>query len=68
MYWTLPDPLAAARCALHLLRPGGMLAVFDGIPAMVFYAYFRRRVSRMVSLLELAATEIMTLLITRPRA
>jgi biopolymer transport protein ExbB len=38
------------------------------IPCMVFYAYFRRRVSRMVSLLELAATEIMTLLITRPRA
>ena len=38
------------------------------IPCMVFYAYFRRRVSRMVSLLEMAATEIMTLLMTRPRA
>jgi biopolymer transport protein ExbB len=38
------------------------------IPCMVFYAYFRRRVSRMVALLEIAATEIMTLLITRPRA
>ena len=38
------------------------------IPCMAFYAYFRRRVSRMVSLLEMAATEIMTLLMTRPRA
>ena len=38
------------------------------IPCMVFYAYFRRRVSRMVALLEMAATEVMTLLITRPRA
>ena len=30
VYWTLPDPEAAARNALNLLRPGGMLAVFDG--------------------------------------
>jgi biopolymer transport protein ExbB len=37
------------------------------IPCMVFYAYFRRRVSRMIALLELAATEILTALITRPR-
>ena len=31
VYWTLPDPLAAARAAFALLRPGGMLAVFDGM-------------------------------------
>ena len=30
VYWTRPDPEAAARNALNLLRPGGMLAVFDG--------------------------------------
>ena len=30
VYWTLPDPESAVRSALQLLRPGGMLAVFDG--------------------------------------
>ena len=38
------------------------------IPCMLFYSYFRRRVSRMIALLEMAATEVMTLIITRPRA
>ena len=31
VYWTLPNPEAAARGALKLLRPGGMLVVFDGM-------------------------------------
>ena len=36
-----------------------------GIPAMAFYAYFRRQASRMVSHLESASTEIMTALLGR---
>lgn len=40
-----------------------------GIPAMMFYAYFRRRASRLVSMLEVASGElVMTLLSRRPKA
>jgi len=40
-----------------------------GIPAMMFYAYFRRRASRLVSMLEVASGElVMTLLSRRPQA
>lgn len=40
-----------------------------GIPAMMFYAYFRRRASRLVSALEVASGElVMTLLSRRPKA
>ncbi len=37
-----------------------------GIPAMAFYAYFRRRASRMVSHLESASAELMTALSRTP--
>lgn len=36
-----------------------------GIPAMLFYAYFRRQSSKMVSYLESAATDILTALLSR---
>ncbi len=40
-----------------------------GIPAMMFYAYFRRRASRLVSVLEAACGELlMTLISRRPKA
>jgi biopolymer transport protein ExbB len=39
-----------------------------GIPAMMFYAYFRRRSARLVSVLEVASGELMmTLLSRRPK-
>jgi len=39
-----------------------------GIPAMMFYAYFRRRASRLISVLEVASGElVMTLLSRRPK-
>ena len=34
-----------------------------GIPAMMFYAYFRRRASKLVSYLEAASTEVLTALL-----
>jgi biopolymer transport protein ExbB len=36
-----------------------------GIPAMMFYAYFRRKVSRQVSVLEAASADILTALLSR---
>ena len=36
-----------------------------GIPAMMFYAYFRRRASRMVSLLEAASADVLTAMLSR---
>lgn len=40
-----------------------------GIPSMMFYAYFRRRASRLISILEVASGELMmTLLSRRPKA
>jgi biopolymer transport protein ExbB len=35
------------------------------IPCMAFYSYFRRRASRIVSLLETASTEVLTALTVR---
>ncbi|MBM4142006.1 MAG: MotA/TolQ/ExbB proton channel family protein [Lentisphaerae bacterium] len=36
-----------------------------GIPAMAFYAYFRRRASKLVSQLEVASTEVLTALLRK---
>ena len=36
-----------------------------GIPAMMFYAYFRNRTARLVSMLETASTELFTALLSR---
>jgi biopolymer transport protein ExbB len=36
-----------------------------GIPAMIFYAYFRRRASKLVSYLEVASTDVLTALLGR---
>jgi biopolymer transport protein ExbB len=36
-----------------------------GIPAMMFYAYFRRRASKLVSLLEAASADVLTSLLSR---
>jgi len=36
-----------------------------GIPAMVFYAYFRRRASNLVSHLEAASTDVLTALLSK---
>ena len=36
-----------------------------GIPAMIFYAYFRRRASKVVSHLEAAAADVLTALLSR---
>lgn len=37
-----------------------------GIPAMMFYAYFRRRASRQIAVLEVAVTDILTALLRTP--
>jgi len=36
-----------------------------GIPAMMFYSYFRRRASTLVSQLEAASTDVLTALLSR---
>jgi biopolymer transport protein ExbB len=38
-----------------------------GIPAMAFYAYFRRRAARLVSRLELAGADVLTALLSAAR-
>ncbi len=44
------------------------IGLIVGIPAMMFYAYFRRRASRLISMLEVASGElVMTLLSRRPK-
>jgi len=53
--------LLAAGVAEALVNTAGGLIV--GIPAMMFYAYFRNRSSRLVSHLESASTEILTALV-----
>ncbi|MDZ4199006.1 MAG: MotA/TolQ/ExbB proton channel family protein, partial [Kiritimatiellia bacterium] len=39
-----------------------------GIPAMAFYAFFRGRVSKLVSLLESNSADLLTLLLNRKRS
>lgn len=39
-----------------------------GIPAMVFYAYFRRRAAKIVSQLEVASTDVLSALMAKGRA
>jgi biopolymer transport protein ExbB len=50
--------LLAAGVAEALINTAGGLIV--GIPAMMFYAYFRGRASKLVSYLEVVSTEVMT--------
>lgn len=50
--------LLAAGVSEALINTAGGLIV--GIPAMMFYAYFRGKASKMVSLLEASSVEIMT--------
>ena len=38
-----------------------------GIPAMIFYAYFRRKAAGMVSRLESASTDVLTALVSQRR-
>ena len=53
--------LLAAGVSESLINTAGGLIV--GIPAMMFYAYFRGRASKLVSRLEVASTEVMTSLL-----
>ncbi|MDD4873141.1 MAG: MotA/TolQ/ExbB proton channel family protein [Kiritimatiellae bacterium] len=53
--------LLAAGVSEALINTAGGLIV--GIPAMMFYAYFRGRASKLVSQLEVASTEVMTSLL-----
>ena len=50
--------LLAAGVSESLINTAGGLIV--GIPAMMFYAYFRGRASKLVSRLEVSSTEVMT--------
>lgn len=50
--------LLAAGVSEALINTAGGLIV--GIPAMMFYSYFRGRASKLVSQLEVASTEVMT--------
>ena len=56
-----PVELANGVAQALVTTVGGLLI---GIPAMAFYAYFRRRAARMVSYLESASTEVLTLLLS----
>jgi biopolymer transport protein ExbB len=53
----------AEGVAMALLTTAFGLIV--GIPAMGFYAYFRRRASKIVSYLEMASTDILTAMLNR---
>ena len=53
----------AEGVAMALLTTAFGLIV--GIPAMAFYAYFRRRASKLVSYLEMAGTDVLTALLNR---
>jgi biopolymer transport protein ExbB len=61
-----PTALVAGVNSAMLTTAFGLMV---GIPAMMFYAYFRRRAARLVSMLESASGELlMTLLSRRPKA
>ncbi len=61
-----PTALVAGVNKAMLTTAFGLLV---GIPAMMFYAYFRRRASKLISLLEVSASEMLMLMLSRrPRA
>ena len=57
-----PTALIAGVNKAMLTTAFGLLV---GIPAMMFYAYFRNRTAKLVSLLETASTELFTALLSR---
>lgn len=57
-----PTALVAGVNKAMLTTAFGLIV---GIPAMMFYAYFRRRASRLVSLLEAASGELLMTLLSR---
>ena len=57
-----PVALAAGVSQALVTTAYGLIV---GIPAMTFYAYFRRRASKLVSLLELASTDVLTAMLSR---
>ncbi|MDI6774189.1 MAG: MotA/TolQ/ExbB proton channel family protein [Verrucomicrobiota bacterium] len=59
-----PVVLANGVAQALVTTVGGLIIA---IPAMLFYAYFRRRAARMVSNLESASTEILTLLLSETK-
>lgn len=57
-----PVVLAAGVSQALITTAFGLIV---GIPAMAFYAYFRRRSSKLVSYLESSSTEVLTALLSR---
>lgn len=57
-----PVALAAGVSQALVTTAYGLIV---GIPAMTFYAYFRRRASKLVSLLESASTDVLTAMLSR---
>lgn len=57
-----PVALAAGVSQALITTAYGLIV---GIPAMMFYAYFRRRASKLVSLLESASTDVLTAMLSR---
>lgn len=57
-----PMLLAAGVSQALITTAAGL---FVGIPAMLFYAYFRGRVAKLISMLEAGSAEFLTLVITR---
>jgi len=57
-----PVVLAAGVSQALITTAFGLIV---GIPAMAFYAYFRRRASKLVSSLEVASTDVMTALLSK---
>jgi biopolymer transport protein ExbB len=57
-----PVVLAAGVSQALITTVGGLVI---GIPAMVFYAYFRRRASKLISYLESASTDVLAVLISK---
>lgn len=57
-----PVVLAAGLTQAMVTTAFGLMV---GIPAMMFYAYFRRRASQQISVLEAASTEVLAALLTK---